>query len=53
MCDKIKYKSKSYALLEGLHLVSTGKWKKSNLYRAYYCGKCRAWHLTSRKDYYN
>jgi len=52
MCDKIKYGSKSIALLEGLTLVQKGFWK-SKIYRAYYCGKCRRWHLTSRKDICN
>lgn len=52
MCEKVKYKKKSTALAAGLHFVSQGIWK-TRIYRAYYCGKCRAWHLTSRRDLHN
>ena len=51
-CNKSKYRNKVTVLTKINSLVRTGRWnRKDKSARSYYCDFCKAWHISSLKEY--
>jgi len=51
-CKKVKFESKKDAITALNHIQKFGKrFKYRKECRYYYCSKCEAWHITSKKDF--
>lgn len=46
MCDKSKFFAKRIAIKVAKKMKNNGKVPARKFLRAYYCEKCKAWHLT-------
>jgi hypothetical protein len=48
-CEKSRYSSEARARKAGHHIMNGGA--NTSYFRAYFCHQCKAWHLTSTKNF--